>query len=277
MTKIYMSTDMEGISGVVDFNDCQPAGRDYETGRKYMTEDINAAVRGAVAGGANEIMVNDAHGSMRNILPDSLDKRATLIRGKTKPLGMIEGLDKTFDAVICIGFHARSGELGILSHSFMGHEVEDIWLDGKPVGEIGLLHAAAASIGVPVIMLAGDDIACKEMREWDEHVELVSVKRSIDRFTAVLTPLEEARAAIELGTKNAVKKQARKPTRVQKTARLEVRWQSATVASHLCGIPGVLLKDSRTIQTQGAILDLYKQLFIFFKVAASLTNQPPYC
>lgn len=136
--KVYISADMEGISGLIEAADVQPHGSDYETGRRLMTEEVNAAIRGAIDGGAKEVFVNDAHGPMRNILPELLDSRATLIRGKSKPLGMLEGLDKTFDAVLCVGFHARAGALGVLSHSFMGHEVEDMWLDGKIVGEIGL-------------------------------------------------------------------------------------------------------------------------------------------
>src|SRR5882757_1488387 len=95
ISKVYISADMEGISGIVDMDDTQPTGRDYQQGRLLMTEDINAAVRGALAGGATEIAVNDAHGPMRNILPERLHEKAMLIRGKAKPMGMLEGLDKT--------------------------------------------------------------------------------------------------------------------------------------------------------------------------------------
>src|SRR3954469_23842665 len=132
---------MEGITGLVDAEDVQPGGRDYERGRVMMTEDVNAAVRGAFEGGASSVLVNDAHGPMRNLLPDQLDPRVTLIKGRPKPMGMIEGLGPEYDAVVCVGFHARAGILGVLSHSFMGHEIEDLWLDDRPVGEIGLLHA----------------------------------------------------------------------------------------------------------------------------------------
>lgn len=90
MEKIYISADMEGISSIVDMDDTQPVGRDYQQGRKLMTEDINAAIRGVLAGGAKEVVVNDAHGPMRNILPEQLHEKATLIRGKAKPMGMLE-------------------------------------------------------------------------------------------------------------------------------------------------------------------------------------------
>ena len=120
--KVYLSVDMEGITGLVDAEDVQPPGRDYERGRVMMTEDANAAVRGAYDAGATAVLVNDAHGPMRNLLPDLLDPRATLIKGRPKPMGMIEGLTSEYDAALCVGFHARAGVLGVLSHSFMGHE-----------------------------------------------------------------------------------------------------------------------------------------------------------
>jgi D-amino peptidase len=275
--KIYISADMEGISGLVEAQDVQPTGTGYETGRKFMTEEVNAAIRGVFAGGAREVLVNDAHGPMRNILPDLLDERAELIRGKSKPLGMLEGLDKTFDAVVCIGFHARAGKLGVLSHSFMGHEVEDMWLDGKVVGEIGLLHATAQSIGIPVLLLSGDDAACAEMNDWDKNVATVAVKKTIDRFAAELLPFSEAQRAIEVTAKKVVEAKRSVAADSSTESTLAVRWQSASVASHLMGIPGVDLKDERTIEAKGTTLSLYRQLFIFFKIAASLTNQQPYC
>lgn len=279
ISKVYISADMEGISGIVDMDDTQPAGRDYQQGRKLMTEDINAAVRGALAGGAKEVVVNDAHGPMRNILPEQLHEKAALIRGKAKPMGMLEGLDDSFDAIICIGFHARAGENGVLSHSFMGHEVEDIWLNDKPVGEIGLLCAASQEVGVPVVMLTGDNVACEEVRQWSAVVKTVPVKGSIDRFAANLLPIEKAKYEIEAMAKAVImrEKQSSESSDVHQGSTLKVRWQSASVASHLTGIPGVMLCDSRTVEVKGTVIELYKLLFVFFKVAASMTNQQPYC
>ncbi|GAA3827203.1 hypothetical protein GCM10022206_77370 [Streptomyces chiangmaiensis] len=160
--RIYISVDMEGITGLVDADDVQPGGRDYERGRLMMAEDVNAAIRGAVAAGATDITVNDAHGPMRNLLPEALHPAARLIRGKPKQMLMLEGLAPEHDAAVFVGYHSRAGALGVLSHSFMGHEIEDMWLDGRPVGEIGLAHATAAAIGVPVTVLTGDDCACTD-------------------------------------------------------------------------------------------------------------------
>jgi D-amino peptidase len=151
------------------------------------------------------ITVNDAHGPMRNILPELLHPAARLIRGKPKPMGMLAGLDGSHDAVICVGYHARAGALGVLSHSFMGHEIDDIWLNGRPAGEIGLAQATAAALGVPVAALSGDDAACAEMAAWDRAVTTVAVKHAVDRFAAELRPVQEARAAITDGVADGLR------------------------------------------------------------------------
>jgi len=275
--KVYISADMEGITGLVAAEDVQPPGRDYERGRLMMTEDVNAAVRGAYQAGATDVLVNDAHGPMRNLLPDLLDPRAVLIKGRPKPMGMMEGLTPEYDAVVCVGFHSRAGTLGVLSHSFMGHEIEDIWLDDRPVGEIGLLHATAAAYGVPVVLLTGDDAACAEMTAWDPAVATVAVKYAKDRFAAQLVPVAEARAAIESTTQAALRATTTVPTVNRTSHRLAVRWQSASVASHLPAIPGVTRTDDRTITVDAPMPDLYRLFNLFLRVATALTSNPPYC
>jgi D-amino peptidase len=275
--KVYISADMEGITGLVDSEDVQPPGRDYERGRVMMTEDVNAAIRGAYQAGATSVLVNDAHGPMRNLLPDLLDPRAGLIKGRPKPLGMIEGLTADHDVALCVGFHSRAGVLGVLSHSFMGHEIEDIWLDDDPVGEIGLLHAAAASLGVPVAVLTGDDTACAEMKAWDPDVSTVAVKYAKDRFAAQLVPVPEARAGIETTTETALRTLGSAPRSSDAIRRLTVRWQSASVASHLPAIPGVHKRDDRTVTVEAPMLDLYRLFCLFLRVATAVTSNPPYC
>jgi D-amino peptidase len=294
--RIYISADMEGITGLVDAGDVQPGGADYERGRVMMTEDVNAAIRGALAAGATDILVNDAHGPMRNILPDQLNAAARLVRGRPKPMGMLEGLDRSFDAAVCVGYHARAGTLGVLSHSFMGHEIEDMWLDDRPAGEIGLTHAAAAGLGVPVVVLTGDDTACAEAADWDRSVRTVTVKQARDRFAAELLPVPEARAEIEktiaaalqaasgetattgrLTLVQAAPRAAAPPRDPAAPATLAVRWQSASVASMLLGIPGVTRRDSRTVVATAPAPDLFRLFCVWISVAAALTGQRPYC
>ncbi|GGS63165.1 MULTISPECIES: M55 family metallopeptidase [Streptomyces] len=275
--RIYISADMEGITGLVDADDVQPGGRDYERGRTMMAEDVNAAVRGALAAGATDVLVNDAHGPMRNLLPEALHPAARLVRGKPKQLGMLEGLTGEYDAALCVGYHSRAGAPGVLSHSFMGHEIEDMWLDGRPVGEIGLAHATAAALGVPVAVLTGDDAACEETAEWDASVVTVPVKYARDRFAAELRPAAEAREAIEEAVARALTPAPARPAPSAAEATLTVRWQSASVAVTLLGIPGVTAEDARTVRASGPLPALFRQFGVWMRVAASLTHQAPYC
>jgi D-amino peptidase len=287
--RVYISADMEGITGLVDAEDVQPPGRDYERGRGLMTEDVNAAVRGAYAAGATYVLVNDAHGPMRNLLPDLLDPRALLIKGRPKPMGMIEGLTADFDAVVCVGFHSRAGTLGVLSHSFMGHEIEDIWLDDHLTGEIGLLHTAASSYGVPVAALTGDNTACAEATAWDPKIRTYPVKQTKDRFAAQLVPVAESRAGIEQTVRAALTTlptgpapaptaaEGNSPAPSKPVHQLTVRWQSASVASHLQAIPGVRKTNDRTVTTEGDMLHLYRLFNLYLRVATAVTSNPPYC
>ncbi|MET7286294.1 M55 family metallopeptidase [Streptomyces sp. NPDC005573] len=275
--RIFLSVDMEGVTGLVDAEDVQPGGRDYERGRSMMAEDVNAAVRGALAAGATEVLVNDAHGPMRNLIPEDLHPAARLVRGRPKPMGMLDGLTGDHDAALCVGYHSRAGVLGVLSHSFMGHEIEDIWLDGRPVGEIGLAHATAAALGVPLVALTGDDAACAEMTDWDPAVVTVPVKYARDRFAARLRPVGEAREAIEEGVRRALTPAPARPAPAAGEATLAVRWQSASVASLLLGIPGVTADDSRTVRASGPLPALYRLFGVWMRVASSVTGQAPYC
>ncbi|MEU1662819.1 M55 family metallopeptidase [Streptomyces sparsogenes] len=286
--RVYISADMEGVTGLVDAEDVQLRGRDYERGREMMTEDVNAAVRGALAAGATHVLVNDAHSSMRNLLADRVHPEAVLVRGMPKPMGMLQDLDGGFDAVLCVGFHSRAGTLGVLSHSYMGHEIEDMWLDDRPVGEIGFAHATAGALGVPVVMLSGDDAACAEMAAWDDMVVTAPVKYALDRFAARLRPVAEARKAIEEAAAEGVSRAAAlaRPAGGGAGAggdagaggmTLAVRWQSSSVASQLVGIPGVTLRDARTVEVSGPAPQLFRLFGVFMRVASSVTGQHPYC
>jgi D-amino peptidase len=152
-----------------------------------------------------------------------------------------------------------------------------MWLDGRPVGEIGLAHATAAAIGVPVTVLTGDDCACTEMTEWDASVRTVAVKYARDRFAADLRPAPEARAAIEEAVAASLSAPPKASEVPSGPSTLTVRWQSASVASTLLGIPGVTSADTRTVRAQGALPSLYRLFGVWMRVAAALTNQPPYC
>jgi D-amino peptidase len=202
--KVYISVDMEGISGVVGDDQTSGGQPEYGRSRKLMAEDANAAIRGAFAGGATEVVVNDSHGSQRNLLPEDLDPRARLISHSFKRHGMVEGLDDTFDAVIFVGYHAKADSpRGLFAHTGSG-VVKDVQVNGRSAGEGGLNTLMAQWFGVPVVMITGDDVAIEQQKEWTPNVRGVVVKRAINMRAVESRPLAEARREIEAAAKESI-------------------------------------------------------------------------
>jgi D-amino peptidase len=226
--RVYISVDMEGISGVSGDDQTSPGGAEYARTRKLMAEDANAAVRGAFDGGATEVVVNDSHGGQRNLLPEDLDARARLISHSFKRHGMMEGLDETFDAVVFVGYHAKAdAPRGLLAHTGSGI-VRDLEINGRSVGEGGMNAALAAWYGVPVAMVSGDDVAVAEVRESAPEARGVAVKRAINVRAVELMPLAEARKAIQAGVREGVAGSKRKPLVRQGPYKVRLRYRNFT-------------------------------------------------
>lgn len=202
--KIFISVDMEGITGVVHWKDVMRDGKDYDIFRTIMTREVNAAIEGAVAAGATEIVVRDSHGSARNILPDLLDARALLIRDWSGgPKGMMEGVDESFDAVIFIGYHARAGTPdALLEHTSSG-SVMNFSVNGISMPEGGYNSLIAGTYGVPVVFVAGDKALCGQMETLLGDVETVAVKEGIGGAAVNLHP-EVSRNKIRAGVEKAL-------------------------------------------------------------------------
>jgi len=227
--KVYISVDMEGISGINGDDQTSAGQAEYARGRKLMVEDANAAIRGAFAGGATDVLVNDSHGSQRNLLPEDLDPRARLISHGFKRHGMMEGLDETYDAVLFIGYHARaSAPRGLFAHTGSS-VVRDLQLNGVAVGEGGINAAMAAWYGVAVALVTGDDTAVDEVKALVPAVKGVVVKRAINTRAVELLPLAEARRLIEAGAKEAVAA-AKKPAPIRKGPyRVSMQFRDVTI------------------------------------------------
>ncbi|UEM24503.1 M55 family metallopeptidase (plasmid) [Skermanella mucosa] len=201
---VYICADIEGVAGVVSPEQCRPGNPEYERARRLMTGEVNAAVEGALEAGASAVLVNDAHGPMTNLLPEVLHPAAGLILGKPKPLNMFAGLDGGFDAVFCVGHHARAGGFGVLAHTTNGFAFRAVRVNGEDLGEPGLYGAYAGSLGVPVAMVTGDDRCAAENRGFFPDAELVEVKRSLGNRAARNLPVEAARRAIRDGAGRAL-------------------------------------------------------------------------
>lgn len=202
--KVFISVDMEGITGVVTSEECSRTGQDYSYFRKIMTLESNAAIEGALAAGATEIWVRDSHGSARNIIPDLLNEKAILVRDWSGgPKGMMDGIDETFDAVIFIGYHARAGTPdAIIEHTSSGI-VTDMAVNGISLPEAGYNGLTAGHYNVPVVFLAGDRAICEQAKKLFGQIETVAVKDAIGGAAVSLHP-NVSHAKIRTGVQKAL-------------------------------------------------------------------------
>ena len=248
--KVYISVDMEGISGVVAGEQVSAGTSEYAAARKWMAEDVNAAVEGALAAGAVEIVVNDSHGSMRNIDPMDLHPRAVLISGSPKPLVMMEGINASFHACLFIGYHARAGTAdATLDHTISGAVVRSIRVNGIEMPELGLNAAIAGMFGVPVVLVSGDVAVCKQAREiLGNDVVTVPVKDAIGRQAARLVPMTEARKTIKERTTRALRELGKhKPYRLSAPYKFELEYFTSLQADYGSMFPTVERVDGRTV------------------------------
>jgi len=188
--KILIAVDMEGITGVTTWDHVTPGHAEYARFRRLMTQDVNAAIRGACDAGADEIVVADGHWNGSNILVEELDPRARLNSGSPSPFSMMQGIDESVDGVMFIGYHARNGTPNaVLDHTWSRMTVANVWLNDILTGEFGLNGALAGHFGVPVIMASGDQTACGQIVEQLGDMEIAIVKQATGRYAAeCLTP-----------------------------------------------------------------------------------------
>jgi len=202
--KVYISADIEGVSGIVGTRQTHSDGMDYARARKLHALDVNAAIEGALEAGATEIIVNDSHGKMNNLWPEDIHPAAKLLIGSPKPLSMMQGIDESFDAAIFIGYHCRVGSrFGTISHTYTG-SIHNACVNEKPVGETQLNGAVAGFYGVPVVMVSGDDELAAQTHETNPDIEAVVVKWAQGRGATLCMHPEEARELIKTGAKNAL-------------------------------------------------------------------------
>jgi D-amino peptidase len=209
--KIYIHTDIEGVAGVVQWSDAHgyggpndPCGPYYERSKRLLTQEINAAIEGALEAGADEIVVSDDHGP-GGIDPELLHPRAKLLFGKPFPKG--RGFDASFDAMFFIGQHAMNLTPNAnLCHTYSSVSIRRMLLNGQEIGEIGMRAALAGYFGVPVALFTGDDKACGEAKAIMPNVETVAVKTSMGRTSALCLHPIEARKAIKQGVARAMRR-----------------------------------------------------------------------
>ncbi|GIL26954.1 M55 family metallopeptidase [Actinocatenispora comari] len=244
--RILVSADMEGATGTVLPDDVLAGTDRYARALRLMLGDVNAAVAGFAAAGADEIVVNDSHCSMANLPLAELDPRAELVIGRHKPLGMMELIDTGVDAVAMVGYHMGAGRPGVLAHTCLSHTILDVRVDGRQVDEGGFNALVAAEAGVPVVLVTGDDVLCAAAREWAPRARTVAVKRALSRHSAVCRPPAATAADITAAARQAAALAGAGPAApAPHTVEIDVDYPYLAVRA--ASIPGVRAVAERTV------------------------------
>jgi D-amino peptidase len=251
--KILIAADMEGITGVVHWNQVDPSHTEYARFRRLMTGDVNAAVRGAFSGGATDVSVTDGHDSGRNILIEELDPRALLNSGSPSPLSMVHGVDQGVDGVLFVGYHGRIGsQHANLDHTWSDERVANLWINGRLYGESGLNGAVCGHFNVPVIMISGDQTVCAEARGFLGDLETAVVKQAIGRMSAECLPPSVTSPMIEGAAERAVRRlasqQAPAPFRLPAPMIMIVEFVQSEMADRAMIMPGASRLEDRKVQ-----------------------------
>jgi D-amino peptidase len=266
--KIYIVTDMEGIGGIVSESQITPSGGSaYEEARKWLTLEVNAAVEGAIAGGAKEVIVLDGHGANagRNIIYELLHESARCIQGTPWP-EYLPKLDSSFDGLFQIGAHAMAGTpSAVLDHTMSAESCVRMLLNGEQVGEIGLCAALAGHYGVPFVLISGDDKACQEAASLVPGIEAVVTKIGITRNCAEIVPLPTVLSTLRSKAEAAVRKIGMgtvKPIRLQSPVSLQIEYLQTSALQAVSERGGVRKTSSRTIVYEGKdIVEVLAQSF----------------
>ncbi|MFI6684049.1 M55 family metallopeptidase [Streptomyces sp. NPDC050485] len=260
--RIFISSDMEGTAGVVDWDQCRPSGTQYGYFRGLLQGEVNAAIEGAQAGGASEFLVNDSHSAMANLRPDELACRARYLSGRHKPLYMMQGLDASFDGVFFVSYHgSMSGPASTLSHTYNPKAIADVRLNGVPAGESGINALVALGHGVPVVLITGDRITAEEVEPFCPGIRAAVVKTSVSRFAADSMHPAQAREVIREAAHEAVRHlpQATVPA-IELPATLTVRFRNADLAEMATWINGAVRDDDLTVHlTDADPIRLYRR------------------
>lgn len=270
---IFISADMEGIAGVVTSEQLGPSGFEYQRFREFMTREVLAAIEGARRGGAGRILVADSHGNGQNLLIDLFPDDVEIIRSWPRPLGMMEGVDSTFQGVFFIGYHAATtNPHGVRAHTFSSATLAEVRLNGAPIAESAMNAAIAAHFGVPVLLVSGDDAAVAEVRERLGDVEEAVVKHAVSFHSArTLTPAAAQRLIAERAERAVRRLTTFRPHPLSTPVSLEVRFKSYRPAELIAYLPSVERIDAHSIRFVGRdVLEVSRFLEVLTGYSATL-------
>ncbi|WP_010648342.1 M55 family metallopeptidase [Oceanobacillus massiliensis] len=267
--KLYLSVDMEGITGIPDYTYIDSSQHNYDRARRIMTEETNYVIDAAYQFGCKEILVNDSHSKMNNILIDELHPDAALITGDVKPLSMMQGLDGSYAGVMFIGYHARAGQPGVLSHSMI-HAVRNFYINDHVIGEMGFNAYVAGYFGVPVLLVAGDDHAGREAEELIPNVTTAVVKETISRSAVKsMSPVKAGELLTGKASEALENRQRVKPLIPPSEPVLKIEFNNHGQAEWANLMPKTEIIPGTTIVRYEAadILEAYKAMLVMTELA----------
>src|SRR5436190_546069 len=274
--KLFLSTDFEGVSGIVAWEQIIEGNSEYEQGRRLLTNEVNAVISGALEEGAKEFVVNDSHHYMRNLHPQDLLGNAMLITGKHKPMYMMEGLDSSFDGICFVGYHGSIGaEHAVLSHTYNPGAIWEVRINGNVVGESAINALVATHYNVPIIFISGDEVTVQEAQNIAPNAEKVVVKQSLGRFSAAHIHPTVACGMLQRGASHAVRNvKEMHPPVFTRPVSLEVTFLVADMAEMALWIRGVERVGPRTITIRSEdLLDLYRMFVTVVTLTRSLVDR----
>ncbi|GGF23828.1 D-aminopeptidase [Halobacillus andaensis] len=271
--KLYLSVDMEGITGLPDATFVDANKHNYERARKIMTNEANAVIQSAFDLQAEEVLVNDSHSKMNNLLVEHLHPEALLITGDVKPYSMVQGLDDSYDGAIFLGYHARADQPGVMSHS-MTFGVRNFYINDVAVGELGLNAYVAGYYGVPLIMVGGDDRVAQEAKQLIPNLTTAPVKESISRSAVKTLSPKKAGELLEAKTAEAIHNRKNiKPLTPPDSPTLRIEFANYGQAEWANLMPGTELEpNSTTVSFQAKdILEAYQAMLVMTELAMRTT------
>ncbi|MEH7344442.1 M55 family metallopeptidase [Bacillus sp. JJ1532] len=267
--KLYISVDMEGITGLADYTHVDSSKHNYERSRRIMTEEANYVITAAYDQGCSEVLVNDSHSKMNNLLIENLHPEAQVIVGDVKPYSMVQGLDSTFVGAVFVGYHARASMKGAMSHSMI-FGVRNMYINDVAVGEMGLNAYVAGYYGVPVIMVAGDDRAALEAEQLIPNVTTAVVKETITRSAVKsLTPAKAGELLREKTAEALKNRDLVKPLAPPDNPLLRIEFANYGQAEWAALMPGTEIEENSTIVRYQAkdILEAYRAMLVMVELA----------
>jgi D-amino peptidase len=238
--RILISADMEGATGVTWPADVEPGTEQWQRCRKFLTSDVNAAIAGFFDAGAGGVVVNEAHATMRNLLLEELDPRATMLTGRHKDLSMLEGVQSPdVDAVAFVGYHTGAGADGVLAHTFLANAITGVRVNGAEASEGRLNALVAEEFGVPVVLVTGDDLTVAEAAAYAPQARGVAVKDCVTRYAAVCRPPEVTFADIRKAAADAVALAGRHEGVADGEFEVTVEFDAAHLAAATAVVPTV--------------------------------------